>query len=133
MIFFFLLPFYLKNTFLTSAYFFYFERAVMDFQNKSCLAIFIPQTNPLLMHMTKISTVGNVIKRTFGYTRSVSVHFISLNILRHGRHYDKLTAYTASWEGCKLVASEFSSGATKLRGFGKKTRIIRLFAEKIFL
>lgn len=91
----------------------------MNFQSKSFLAIFIPQTNPLLMSMTKISTVANVIKGAFGYTRSVSVHFISLNLLRHGRQDDKQTAYTASWEGCKLVASESSSGATKLKGFEK--------------
>lgn len=86
----------------------------MDFQSKSSLAIFIPQTSPLLIGMTKISTVGNVI-----WLHQVCVCFISLNFWRHGRQDDKQTAYTSSWEGCKLVASEFSSGATKLKGFGK--------------
>lgn len=60
-------------------------------------------------------TVGNVIRRPLARS-GVSAHFISLSLLRHGRQDDKLTVYTASWEGHKLWASEFSSGATRVNG-----------------
>lgn len=95
--------------------FFILNEQLMGFQNNSSLAIFIPQTNPLLIHMTKTSIVSNVIRSPLARP-GLSACFISVRLLRHGRQDDKLTAYTASWERCKLQASEFSAGATRVNG-----------------
>lgn len=89
----------------------------MGFQNNSFLAIFIPQTNPLLIHMMKTSIVDNVIRRPLARPGLCLLYFSKP--FRHGRQDDKLTAYRASWEGCKLWASEFSSGATRMKGLWK--------------
>lgn len=62
----------------------------------------------------------------------LSACFISLNLLRHGRQDDKLTASTASWEGCKLQASEVQLWSNEGEWLVKKYRMIWLFAETIF-
>lgn len=97
----------------------------MGFQNNCSLAIFIPQTNPLLIHMMKTRIVGNVIRRPLA--RSGFCLFYFSEPFKAWK-----AAYTASWEGCKLQASEFSSGATRVNGLWKKYRMTWLFAETIF-
>lgn len=80
--------------------------------------------------MMKTSIVGNVIRRPLA--RPGLCLFYFSEPFKAWKQDDKLTAYTASWEACKLQASEFSSGATRVNGLWKKYRMTWLFAETIF-
>lgn len=59
--------------------FFILHEQLMGFQDKSSFAIFIPETNPLLIHMMKTSIVGNVIRRPLARP-GLSACFSSLNL-----------------------------------------------------
>lgn len=69
--------------------------------------------------MMKTSLVSNARRRPLARI-GLPVYFISLNLLKHWRWNDKLTAYTASWEEYKLLDSVSSSSA-RTNGLCKKS------------